>query len=913
MKHRWSTFVIIVLALGTSLTLVASLGSAYHYSAGVNDHVGLSLEEEAGSPSVKSSEWLVGTERDCQEGPSGDVMNDPLDPVNTLAMDGFCGALLYQGELPSGLPGHWYDNATLVDDFTDEFEQVAPEDQGFDRSFTDGDIDARFTELKFDVQPASYVGAYNLQASDFRGAFPLGLDPLAGPLSDRSDEMCEDHEEESPSPSYDCDTGGPNVDARYGGGVLAPNAAQLAQEATGADERMNGWLVPDVDQTFIAFLQDKDGPISEERLDAIVSNMVSESALDGSALAEVCGFVDGFNEAIERVHGHAEDPCPVTFRFVGENGPQPQDPLNPDGFGDPCEGVLYACSTVGEEPAWYAEWVCPAGPIQPVAGEHGLTEAHHDWTHYDVAGPGCWDALDSTDDYRAWHFVVAPTQSGCEGDQQPGFTTASLSGLRPFIAYDLDVYTPPQSGTLNDGAGAGTWSQAAQEHARSTAEEEASIVQKSALVEPNYDPSVDAWNTGSLLDTSQKDIVIDRDPLPWCNLIDDEAENVADPWVNRLGAELERRTVGSTDYPLSGHPTQPASEVEDEVNNVGVYGSDEEQDRSNRPGPAYMMPQGHVGMYFDEDDDGTHGPWTPSSQREDAAFLHDNGVFPMQWDAACGHFGNMGYGPGSGLIQAIYLPYETHFVMNNGGLGASVLAEDEEGNALENNVYLFFSGHVREAYYDEDHDAHDAIKDLVERMTAPFETEFGAGDVDIQDAWWATYGDAQGYEPLTVHVPNPAGEEISVQGITVLPEDGESRTFPITSTGNETLVPPDSDFEGDDCPSDRFENRWSFYHDCATTDDCADATMVTAYTYHAIRDDTTLSIRDGSIDVVFDPMDDGGFDFCTTSTEDQFGLPQPPEGCLRAWVDVDPIDNDASRTTPDPQAWSPLRYDPAFQ
>lgn len=922
MKNRWSTYAFILLGLGLTVVLVASYASAYHYSAGVEDHVGLSLEEDADNgPSVELSDWFVGTERDCQEGPSGDVVNDPTDPVDTLEMDGFCGALLYHDELPAGLPDHWYDDETFVDAFTDAFEQVAPRDQDFVRSFPDGEFDERFQDLRFDVQPASYVGAYNLQSTDLRWAF-FGPLQAVDPDSDREEEMCQDHEEASPDPDYDCGLGNQDVDARYGGGVLAPNAAQLTQDAIGSvDQRMNGWLVPDVDQTFIAFLEDDDGPISEVRLETIVDGMVSEGALDSRAPAEVCGFVDGFNDAIERVHPNADDPCPVTFRFVGENGPEinPEnvgpddpDPRDPDGYGDPCEGVLYACSTA-EEQAWYAEWVCPAGPIQPV--DDPVPDSIYKHYHHDVAGPGCWEALDSTDDYRAWHFVVAPTTSICETDQQPGFTT-SVPGVRPFMAYDLDVFTPPQSGELNDGAGAGAWSKAAQGHAQSTAEEEASIVRKSVLVERNYDSSVDAWNDGSLRDTSQQDIAIERGPFPWCNLVDDEAENVADPWVNVLDAELERRTVENTDLEnitfAEGAKKPTFGDLwlgaEDEANSLGAYGSDEEQDRSNRPGPAYMMPKGHVGMYFDEDDDGTFGPWTPALERGDSEFLHENGVFPMQWDADCALVNNgaLGYGPGTGLIQAIYLPYETHFVTRSDEPGGyTVLA----GESLENNVYLFFSGNVREAYYDEDHAAHDAITDLVERMTEPFNQTFGAGVVDIQDdAWWDAYGDVQGIEAPTVTVPHPTGEDITVPnplfgGEETVPGDDINLTVPLWGQVNKTHAPPASDFEGDGCPSDRFENRWSFYHDCLTADGCADATMVTAYTYHAARNDGTLSLGGGPFE--------GGFDFC--SVEDAFALSQPSEGCLRAWMDVDPIDNDASRTIEDPQAWSPLRHDPSFQ
>jgi len=48
--------------------------------------------------------------------------------------------------------------------------------------------------------------------------------------------------------------------------------------------------------------------------------------------------------------------------------------------------------------------------------------------------------------YGKQHYVVAPTLSECGGDVDPGFETSTPAGAdAPYLAHDLDVYTPPAS------------------------------------------------------------------------------------------------------------------------------------------------------------------------------------------------------------------------------------------------------------------------------------------------------------------------------------------------------------------------------------------------------------------------------------------------------------------------------------
>lgn len=917
-----SSRTLFVLIVGLVLVTVPQVATAYHLSVGATDAVGFGDRESAEDPSVQEDDWRRGVGSGCE--PAAPASGEPSlgEVQNALLGDHFCESLRYHNELPEGLPAQFYEDADLQQRVEDEWGQRAPQDQAFTRSFVyeGGQV---LSDLSFDVQAASYVGTYGLQTCESFCTVPYEhLESVGDPVQpDDPETVCEQEEEADPYGECGRVMVGPHV--------AVPNAALWAQQrADGLSEEeweMNGWLVPTYDQTFVAFLEDDGEPVSGDELASIVEEMQTQAGvLDAEAIPEVCGFVDGYDvswaknedeqdaEGEPGVEPRGDPPCPVPFAFAPDKGPGD----GPESYDDRCQGALYACSqNPNQDPAWHARWVCPAAPGEQAAldaynehpanptgdfpGNLGRTLYAHDRASWET----CQDAFDSTGEYVSWHFVVAPTISDCGGLQNPGFLTSHASGgVQRFLAYDLDVYSP--AGSLVGGAGGGAeeWSTATSDHVDEQARSAQTPVRKDARVEPNHDGSQAAWL--GLEDTSQRDLQIDRE-LPLCNLIGDEEESVADPWVNVLDTEVRPRSLENRD----GTGTQDSflDSVHggaDPAYGVGAYGTGEDhQDRSNRPGPAYMRVSGHIGMYFDEDDDGRFGPILDLDARTDGELLHEQGVWPMQWGQG-GETGlfraalaDLGFGNRTtGLVQALYLQEPTELVYRPGTKNA--VLNYTEGN----NVYLFFSNGLLETLEEGDAFVEGLVGDLVE----PFVQEHRA-DVHVPRYDWDEQRELvhRNETNVSIAVPDPLSE---------------GDRYVNQSDYSLSLSEVPRDFEADNtrdlsgAPEQRFWNLWSFRHNCAEETGieeidrglaCGGDTIVTAYAYEVISEDGSLGgeglpvFRPGLGDAVgYDDAEP--FDFCQGQT--------PP--CTNVWFDVDPLDNDPDRNLE--ADWSPLRHSPSF-
>ena len=607
----------------------------------------------------------------------------------------------------------------------------------------------------------------------------------------------------------------------YGADIHTPTARYALQEA--GTHEMDGWLIPGTTRSFVAFLEDGEGdPIGEDRL----STMVGDADLPQGAIPSICGWTPG------RDFGGTGDAatCEVEFEFEG-NREQRSDFKG--GYNDKCASAGYVCGASAGG-AWYA--------------------------NFDLLAPF------ATTDYVKWHWVVAPTLPEC-GVQEPGFQTETDT-QQPFLAHDVDVYTPATAlANSEDARNSPVVADTALEVGTTQAEEvledgtdalpdtpvddplpedtpadevSTSAFLKGDRVEPNAAP-----DANPLEDTSQS-LLPDEDLTrsvddPCEQLQGSETEDTIDPWVDLIDGEtVEEATTG----------VQELAETETGVSSQtpGLYGDEApSHDDDNHPGPEIYHTSGNVGMFTDKDDDGAYDTLpgdtvTFSGSKLDSAQIEEVGAYPMIWDvrvqetqdgfeldegaSGCQVNGipltkgaaQAGYGGETGLFQAVYLQEPT------------VVLDDASGEATPyvegNNIYLFLSNSAR-TMYDSDTD-----------------TELD-GQIDSVLAELSAY--AKGQVGTAPDVVRP-GDEF-----------GRSSDY------------------GPQCIEDTggFSLELSFTHTCQV--DCSGDTIVTGYTFEADRPEGTIG--GGDLLPVFEPQNEG-YDF--------------GEG-THTWIDVDPFDNDSDR------------------
>jgi hypothetical protein len=575
---------------------------------------------------------------------------------------------------------------------------------------------------------------------------------------------------------------------KLGGTVRTPMATAVAQNELNAWE-MNGWMTHSPTRSFVAFLEDNHAnPLGPEAL----RNIAERADLANDEPPLVCGFTP----SADFQSTDTRSACEITFQPVGASS---GDDTRFDGYDDSCESPSYVCGFQG----WKADVSC--------------------------AGCGGTEQID----YYVWHWVLAPATSDCGGLREPGFQVADNGYFKPFLAHDLDVYTPvtavsstptPSPSGIS-GYGGGMVDRAAEETGLSdvgtpplpegqeeTVDEIVDGVANASYrfakdhrVEPNAKPA------GALADTSQA-ITLSREGN--CELIETgETERTRDPWVNVVDGEA----LGA---------------------GAGTYGNDEaHQDDHNNPTAGTYTVQGKTGMFADKDDDGTYDQ-VASGEKYLADAITENGAYPMLWDvpvdakshtvdtdAGCTVQGTplgeiaqrAGYGPNTGLVQAIYLNELTAF--------RDPASQTVVPYATGNNIYLMMSSAARDLY-----------------------EPGGENDAPI----------AQEIEDLVTNVKSYVTFDL----------DREEPDVVIPGEDLET----DAAFSGQ-CSEETggFTSRLSFTHHCQR--DCSGDTIATMYVFQA---------EDGTI---------GGGTVPTFPVDDAYWFGSG----VHAWYDVDPFDGDPDR------------------
>ncbi|PSG96314.1 hypothetical protein BRD56_11530 [Thermoplasmatales archaeon SW_10_69_26] len=575
-----------------------------------------------------------------------------------------------------------------------EFVRSSPKDQDLRPADTEGKI----TIDKFDVQRAYYTG--NLFGASFLLGFSgelVGVDGLACvPICDDGDSTgaqnttwntvhevgaeagLTDGPGDASQNEDEADNDGRAQDT--GVALHVRNAPGVIQDNTNAWQ-MNGWAIPFPTERFVGQLVDDEGnTITDDQLEDRVTTLVDEGILTKGTTPQICGYTPDINFRSTGEQSFCDSP----MLYIGDKEDN-SDGLRFDDYGEQCGSPAYVCG-----PSNGAYWESAAVGLAAYGGQ-------------------------DQDDHIRWHWVVAPNQQEC-GFTQPGFDFESDGAKKPYLAHDLDVYTPVQDlnnapHTSIDGTQAyasalstegtdvlfdaldqvpdlpGGVDDAVNDTADAVDEATASVTTDSVL-EPNH---VGAEDT-TIDDDSQQRVDEERsvteDP---CQQLDaDESPVTVDPWVNLLDAGVEDTrdqnvVLAPTDDPLAGTSTV--------ADGIGLYETDDDSvdDDNDRTTDRYVT-DGFTGVFTDKNDDGeydrilgfgdaTDGFGSPVYKPDDVQSV---GAYPMLWDmeinvengqpvvdenAGCSlsdfpfskAMKDAGYGPSTGLAQAIYLEEPTVF------------------------------------------------------------------------------------------------------------------------------------------------------------------------------------------------------------------------------------------------------------
>lgn len=816
-----------VLVLLAVIVVSLPLASAFHLSLGASDAVA-SVQETPSDPSVPSRWHDIGTRTSTCYQADPNVPEGTTDELQrAVSKQGFCGELVFEQGTP--------------------LEQESPPDQ-----------DLRDPILSFDAMFTTYVGTHQTQTclpwcyppqgqAAYEGANDLGAAAGLTPPGEQAWEEDEGWQE-------------------YAVNLAIANPTLAAGQQLGTHP-MNGWIFPVYDQTIVAFLRSHGGsPVDDEDLASLVDALKTEGDLPPRAVPSVCGFTpDGDIQP----QNEPSSPCEVEFRWVG--------PADPDEHGStPCASETYVCGAAA--PHWQARVTCvmaatscgaparsatpaearveaslvddgfvgdaleppappgsPPGtstprPAGPLGGPGGRTENSDPPT-----------SADSTTRYVRWHFVVAPTISPCSGLVDPGVAFQPGAAPDPYLAYDLDVFTPvahTTPGPTDGFANVRDWATAIAREAAGQADDETPQPQEigggTAL------PAEDArrhvaktWKTepNAPGDTSKELVRIDRDNP--CTQIQGTTETSAtlDPWVNVVDSRVTSSGQG-----------------------VDTYGNARSnQSAGNRPGPGWYTTQGMTGLFADPDDDGDYEQASSSTVFSD---IMEVGAYPMFWDMRLDHKGNIdpdagcrmtdrtltemmaeaGYGPRTGLIQIVLLHEGADWYYRDDSTGLeheNVVGLDERPGATDPNAYLFMSQGLWQLWERGDRTVEVAVEAMLHKLPG-----------DRYDVWPST----RMLEP---------------------PPEGRSDFYPQCNEG-----------------TGGFTSRWDFTHHCLEEEpaSCKGDTVATAYLYENADGDGTLG---GAAIPAFQPAGAQPFDGFTGSDPG------------RLWIDVDPLDNDPERNTND--------------
>lgn len=626
-----------------------------------------------------------------------------------------------------------------------------------------------------------------------------------------------------------------------------PFATHVLQEQTGAWE-MNGPYSQEPYQAFMGFLYDSNGePITDEDL----KNRIAEDDVRDNAIPAICGFqpFSGF-AAINAI-----GPCGIQLTYI-ENG----DSEDFRGYEDECESPAYVCNPAAGG-AWH-------GRIQCTTTCAGNSEFSHE----------------------IFHWVVAPVlEQDCD-QRAPGFSMEHPGDGLPYLAHDLDVYTPTAS-AVEQASFPTTWEWAndAPDTAIDRAFDETSnvteeindllqnisdelpgapplpplpdtqnvttFVDKGQRIEPNAHPAGELVETSqSLSDDPDLQRSSEEDDGP-CAPITSDSE-VEDPWVDivdgetNLGVTGQRSGSGLENFvglDLAGFTPSDTGLFGVGVEKTGLYlTAEDHQDGSNRPGPATVWTEGKVGMFTDMNDDGDYDQVFLGAKYQPQN-VESVGAYPMLWDMwatengepdlgqGCTIVGgksitqlmdDAGYGANTGLAQLIYLNEPTVFF--DPATGEAVPYPDG------NNIFVLASNSVHQLWEPEGTQTHQ----LGQEISAAIEDLSGYAEAN---------NDGQG--PPDVRIP---ADDLGM----------------------------DANFQGQcDEPTGGFTSSLTFVHDCAV--DCSGDTIATVYSFEVTRENGDLGGGDeeGSIPV-----------FSTDQTERyDFGQGQ------HTWIDVDPFDGDPDR------------------
>jgi hypothetical protein len=255
-------------------------------------------------------------------------------------------------------------------------------------------------------------------------------------------------------------------------------------------------------------------------------------------------------------------------------------------------------------------------------------------------------------------------------------------------------------------------------------------------------------SSSSIDDDSRETITEERSLSDPCEqLVNSESGGTIDPWVNYLDSGVSSNRgldvgSGATGLAVDEGP-------------VGLYGSESDtHDRDNDPTADTYTTEGKVGIFTDKNDDGDYDQVLGGSDSVDgfgeAVYQEDNirttGAYPMLWDMhafeeggeakvdterGCAIFPddeisqvmkNAGYGPNTGLVQAVYLSEPTVFTR------ASSTNQNPQVYG-GNNIYLLFSDAARTLWDGElfdgsdTHDLGEEVDGLVEDLRAHVSAE----------------------------------------------------------------------------------------------------------------------------------------------------------------------------------------------
>jgi len=629
-------------ALG-ALVLAGTTASANHLSVGYDDGVGISPEETPDEKSVNQEWWDIGTTEPskCYQPDTVDA-GSPAETVGELtdaaSEEGFCGKLVYEDDTDfvttSGKDQQLFD------------DEIGTFDAQFVTSVTETGLRTCLPWCANAAGLAPGMDAYEW-AHDAGASFGLTPDGEEAREGDRGWQT-------------------------YTVSLSIANPTRIVQEEF-RTHPMNGWVFPVYDQSIIGFLYDGEGnPVSEDSLESMVEeSKETEDGVVRTAAPRVCGFTP---DADVRTEGPDTSFCEVEFEYVAPG----EGELQADPSADECESPTYVCgAATGAH--WRAEVTCAFANCESAVEEaNDETQDRFGETLPDETQPRPQSApADSTLEYLRWHYVVAPSSSPCNGGLDPGFTfeVSTASGGIPYLAHDLDVYTP-LAHLVNTNAGDGftnvrDWAQrfvgdtTGGEDAQGVSdvlgssaiplEEERRYVAKDHRTEPN-----------AAGDDSQQKIVVPRDDI--CTRVTEtgETEATEDPWVNVIDSHTVPAEGPDVDAYLDG---------------------DDSQSADNRPGPNLYTTTGKLGIFADVDDDGTYDQAPADSVFSSVA---EHGAYPMIWDVhldadrigdaqdpddaamqgGCQAHGfdlsgaarESGYGAETGLIQVVYLHEPTVIV-----------------------------------------------------------------------------------------------------------------------------------------------------------------------------------------------------------------------------------------------------------